>query len=283
MKIHGITPILNVSDVPASLAWFEKLGWKRSFTWNDHGSIATAADSDAHGRAHFGGVSFGKHSIFQCQDGQGSRGGAKPRHTGDDDTGGVWMSWWLGSPAEVDELHAIAVRAGVAIAKPPVDEPWGVRECQIVHPDGHTIRLSAGLEKEGGHDPESAARTFVAAINSGRPDAIAALISEDHVFVDSLGQRIEGRERVRQAWAAYFAMVPDFRIEIDSITVGDERVMLCGLASGGLASAGVRSAAARWSTPGAWEARGCEGRVSRWQVFCDNEPSRALMRAAQSG
>ena len=278
MKIHGITPILNVSDVPASLAWFEKLGWKRSFTWNGSNAIVGAADSDAHGRAKFGGVGFGKLSIFLCQDAQGSRGGATPRHAGDDDSGGVWMSWWLGSPAEVDELHALALRAGVTVVKAPTDEPWGVRECQIVHLDGHTIRLSAGL---GGaeHDPESAARAFVAAINSGRPEAIAALISADHVFVDSLGKRIEGRAAVQQAWAGYFAMVPDYRIEIEHITVGEQRVLLSGMASGGFAPDGVRSRTARWSTPATWEARGGGGRVSHWQVFCDNEPLRALMRS----
>ena len=27
MRVRGITPILNVTDVPASILWFEKLGW----------------------------------------------------------------------------------------------------------------------------------------------------------------------------------------------------------------------------------------------------------------
>ena len=28
MIVHGVTPILNVSDMDASFAWFAKLGWK---------------------------------------------------------------------------------------------------------------------------------------------------------------------------------------------------------------------------------------------------------------
>ena len=32
MKVTGITPILNVSDVAASIAWFERLGWSCGFT-----------------------------------------------------------------------------------------------------------------------------------------------------------------------------------------------------------------------------------------------------------
>lgn len=149
MKVCGISPILNVSDVPASLAWFEKLGWERTFTWNSGGMIAAAADSNAHGPAHFAGVCSAEVSIFLCRDGQGSRGGPLPRHlSSDDDTGGVWMSWWLASPAEVDAAYQVALRNNITVAAPPVDEPWGVRECRILHPDGHTIRLSAGLKRE---------------------------------------------------------------------------------------------------------------------------------------
>ena len=145
MKLTGVTPILNVSDVPASIAWFEKLGWKRGFTWNDGGMIDGAGDRNGAGPAHFGAVCCGECEIFLCKDGQGSRGGPMPRHAGDDDTGGVWMSWWLSSPAEVNEVHALAIKEGVTVTRPPTDEPWGVRESHIRHPDGHTFRISAGI------------------------------------------------------------------------------------------------------------------------------------------
>jgi uncharacterized glyoxalase superfamily protein PhnB len=145
MEIKGITPILNVSDVPVAIAWFEKLGWTRGFTYNECGAIENAADSNEHGAAGFAGICNGNGEIFLCLDGQGSRGGPQPRHASGDDTGGVWMSWWLASPAEVDALHAVAVRQGCTIAYPPTDEPWGVREFHLVHPDGHTFRVSAGI------------------------------------------------------------------------------------------------------------------------------------------
>ena len=32
MKLTHLTPVLNVSDVPASLVWFEELGWERDPT-----------------------------------------------------------------------------------------------------------------------------------------------------------------------------------------------------------------------------------------------------------
>ena len=35
MRVRSVKPILNVSDVRASLAWFEQLGWQTQFTWRD--------------------------------------------------------------------------------------------------------------------------------------------------------------------------------------------------------------------------------------------------------
>jgi hypothetical protein len=67
MTVEHITPILNVTSVPASMAWFEKLGWKRSFAWNQVGMIPNAADRDEDGEADYGGVTSGNVEIFLCQ------------------------------------------------------------------------------------------------------------------------------------------------------------------------------------------------------------------------
>ena len=133
MSVQNLTPILNVANIVESFAWFEKVGWKKLWDW---GTPPT-----------FGAVGSGECEIFLCQGGQGSRGGPEPRHTsGHDDTGGVWMSWWVESPAEVDRLHALAVSLGLTIGHPPTDEPWNVREFHLIHPDGHTFRVSAGID-----------------------------------------------------------------------------------------------------------------------------------------
>jgi uncharacterized glyoxalase superfamily protein PhnB len=145
MQVKGITPILNVSDVAASLRWFEALGWKRGFTFNQNGMIADAADADAHGPAGFASVCAGEGQIFLCHDGQGLRGGKPPRFDGDDDQGATWMSLWVPTPADVDAAHALALELGVTVLWPPTDEPWGVRECRLMHPDGHVFRVSSGL------------------------------------------------------------------------------------------------------------------------------------------
>ncbi len=143
MNLTGITPILNVADVPVAIAWFEKLGWKRCWTFNDAGLIDNAADKNTHGPAAFAAVGCGDFEIFLCHDSQGSRGNPNQKYETDGNTPGVWMSWWFKTPAEVDEIHALALKHNMTITWPPTDEPWGARECRIVSPDGHTIRLSA--------------------------------------------------------------------------------------------------------------------------------------------
>jgi uncharacterized glyoxalase superfamily protein PhnB len=146
MSIKDVTPILNVSDVPTSIAWFESVGWKRAFCWNPSGPIAGGADRNEHGPADFAGVCTEGAQIFLCKDAQGSREKRAPDHACDDNTGAVWMSWWLESRTEVDEMYQLALKLKYEIARPPFDAPWGVREFHLRHPDGHTFRVGADLE-----------------------------------------------------------------------------------------------------------------------------------------
>ena len=122
MAVRSVRPILNVSDVRASLAWFEELGWKTTFVWE--------ADLDDDGEPDFGGTGSGDDAeIFLCRDGQGERG--------------TWVSWFVEELADVDRMHARAVELGLDVLQPPTDEPWGVREFHLRHPDGHTFRVGA--------------------------------------------------------------------------------------------------------------------------------------------
>jgi catechol 2,3-dioxygenase-like lactoylglutathione lyase family enzyme len=134
MIAKRITPILNVSNIEESFAWFERLGWKKGWDWGEPPT--------------FGGVCSGDCEIFLCLDGQGSRGkSALPTTRGDSEAEdeGVWMSIWV---ENVDEIHKRCVEQGLEITWPPTDEPWGVREMHVRHPDGHVFRISQGPEEE---------------------------------------------------------------------------------------------------------------------------------------
>lgn len=134
MKVQDVTPILNVSSLPESFAWFEKLGWRKHW---EHGDPPT-----------FGAVISDNTEIFLCQNCQGARGGTMPQEPWDNQSGGTWMTWWLESLADVDAAYELALKLGVPAPWPPTDMPWNVRECHIRHPDGHTFRVSARLEED---------------------------------------------------------------------------------------------------------------------------------------
>lgn len=135
MRATAVTPILNVSDLAASVAWFGKLGWSPGFSWSGPGESAPS----------FGAVTSGDIEIFLCLDGQGSRG------TGPAGDQGVWMSIWFGSPPDVDAVHATCIEHGLEVLRLPADEPWNVREMQIRHPDGHVLRISAPTRSDHRH------------------------------------------------------------------------------------------------------------------------------------
>lgn len=58
-------------------------------------------------------------------------------------------------------------------------------------------------------------RAFVRAINRQDVEALAELMTAEHRFTDSPGHVVEGREKMRAGWAAYFRMVPDCTIAVE--------------------------------------------------------------------
>jgi len=128
------------------------------------------------------------------------------------------------------------------------------------------------------HSPLQTAQQFVAHINSHDLDSIAALLTSDHRFVDSLGSVAVGREALREGWRQYFRMVPDYRIEVEQTFVDGPHVVLVGVARGTYTTDGTLHAANAWSTPAALRALVREALVAEWQVYADNEPLRRCMQ-----
>ena len=128
---------------------------------------------------------------------------------------------------------------------------------------------------------ESVAHAFVRAINRQSVDALAELMTEEHRFTDSMGNAVEGREKMRAAWAAYFRMVPDYTVAIEETFCDGPVVVMLGMAQGTYAPDGQLKPENRWTTPTAFRAFIQEKKVAEWRVYCDNEPMR--QRMAKSG
>ncbi len=115
---------LGVSDVQASAAFYEKLGWKRS------------------------GASQQEVAFFRL-DGLvlalfGRRDLAADAGVEDTPPGfsGVALAQNLGSEAEVDAAYAHAVSIGAAAVKPPEKVFWGGYSGYFADPDGHLWELA---------------------------------------------------------------------------------------------------------------------------------------------
>jgi uncharacterized glyoxalase superfamily protein PhnB len=57
----------------------------------------------------------------------------------------VALAFELESPAEVDDLHAALIAAGVSNVRDPWDAFWGQRFASVSDPDGNTVDLFAAL------------------------------------------------------------------------------------------------------------------------------------------
>jgi SnoaL-like domain len=118
---------------------------------------------------------------------------------------------------------------------------------------------------------------FVAAVNSGRPEKIAGAMHAEAVFIDSLGNRIEGKAALLDGWRAYLRLFPDYRIEIEAMFIDDRAAMLHGWAGGTLYRDARAVEGGSWRIPAAWRAATDSRRVTLWQVFADNSPVQALL------
>ena len=113
---------------------------------------------------------------------------------------------------------------------------------------------------------------FVNRINRHDVGGLAAIMSEDHRFIDSLGQAVDGRERMEKGWLTYFGWFPDYRIKVDEILSNGNVVALFGTAEGTCAVNGKLVAENHWKIPAAWKAVIRGEQVSEWSVYADNEP-----------
>ena len=132
--------------------------------------------------------------------------------------------------------------------------------------------------------PKEVVTEFLERLNKRDIDGMAALMSEDHMFVDSLGNAIRGRETMRSGWRGYFAMCPDYRITCEHM-LGDGLVVVAlGSAGGTIAVRGKLLPESKWSIPAAWRAVVEGALIKEWQVYADNKPVYDILaRAKASG
>jgi catechol 2,3-dioxygenase-like lactoylglutathione lyase family enzyme len=114
-RLAGVTPILRVADVNASLKYYtEKLGFTMDWRTDD-----------------FLSVSRGKCNLFLTQDAQGHAG--------------TWV--WIAAE-DTERLHAEWTASGALIRQGPTNFPWGSLEIQVTDLDGHVLRFGSDGKKD---------------------------------------------------------------------------------------------------------------------------------------
>lgn len=109
-------------------------------------------------------------------------------------------------------------------------------------------------------------RRFNAAINAADPDGLAALMADDHTFVDSAGEAVVGRAACLEAWREFFAAFPGYRNEFARFAVRGDAVMVTG-----------RSVCSEPALdgPALWTVRIRDGLLTEWHVHDDTPANRS--------
>ena len=126
---------------------------------------------------------------------------------------------------------------------------------------------------------------FVEHINKHDVDAICGMVTDDHVFIDGLGERFIGKSTLRDVWGAYFRWFPDYRISIEHVLYHGSTAGLYGYAEATYSADGQVSALSEdyWKVPSAWRAVVRNGKVLEWRVYADNKPVYELLDAKRGG
>ena len=113
---------LGVEDVPLAAAFYEKLGWKVSFTDGDIVMFQS------------GPMIISLWSRTKLADDSGVRAQA-------DGWGGFTLGYAVSSAGEVDALCEQAATAGATVTRAPVDKGFGYSGV-FADPDGHTWEIA---------------------------------------------------------------------------------------------------------------------------------------------
>lgn len=114
-------------------------------------------------------------------------------------------------------------------------------------------------------DSADVARRFNDCISARDAAGLAALMTDDHTFIDAADSRISGRAACIETWTRFFAAFPDYRNEFERLITKDDDVTIAGRS---------HCDDTRLDGPALWTARIVNGRVAEWRVLEDTAANR---------
>jgi uncharacterized glyoxalase superfamily protein PhnB len=122
LRAKTITQNLTVNDLPASIKFFEGLGFAIEEKWEDGGKLNGVM------------LRAGDAQLGLSQD---------DWKKGRDRKKGVGSSIYIETAQDIDQLAARAKKAGVKLAAEPHDTEWGSRAFEATEPSGFTLMISS--------------------------------------------------------------------------------------------------------------------------------------------
>ena len=111
---------------------------------------------------------------------------------------------------------------------------------------------------------------FIDAINEHNVEHICSLMADDHIFIDSHGNKATGKEKMKEGWIGYFTLFPDYTIEIKDVFLKRNNIAVFGFAGGTFK--GLHELKDNyWHLPASWKARVKNGKIYLWQVYADSK------------
>jgi ketosteroid isomerase-like protein len=110
---------------------------------------------------------------------------------------------------------------------------------------------------------------FIRAINEHDIDNICLLMSNDHTFIDSHGNEVTGKDKMKAGWIGYFNIFPDYAIEITDFFANGNTLAAFGFASGTYKGLKSDKNENYWKLPAGWKAIIEKDKIKLWQVCAD--------------
>jgi ketosteroid isomerase-like protein len=119
------------------------------------------------------------------------------------------------------------------------------------------------------HDHQKAiALHFNACINSRDLEGLAALLADDHTFIDSANAAVHGKERVVEAWRGFFALFPDYQNIFERVESRTDLVAIMGRST---------CSEPQLDGPVLWTAKVRGDQVAEWRVYTDTADNRRAL------
>jgi ketosteroid isomerase-like protein len=117
-------------------------------------------------------------------------------------------------------------------------------------------------------DPKLTALLFNECVNTRDLEGLAALMTDDHAFVDRDDGRHAGKDHMTTGWKSFFGEFPDYRNTFSRIQSVNDLVVVRGYAE--------------WTAGGErdhviWTATIRDDLVAEWRVLEDTEANRRLL------